>query len=310
MGSEACMSPVPAHPAQTQPLLLLLFHSPREPHSSNRQREPRNPQGQSKWSHGPLKAWHCWGIAQSTAEPGTHSHPAACPAQPGACNTDVSPHTSHHSSAALLPTPCVLGGDADARWAGRGGLWEAVMGCIGSLGSPGCPHRGAQEAGLGSTSHIPRPGCLRVTGDLEREHCGGCASHGLGAQHGSGSLPRNELFMLSAPTALETHAAMGWCPPADLNTDWQSQCHSSPQQHDAQHLCPHAAVPGPVRRAVACLSPAAPWGSRQCPRCQPPTTPGTAGPAAASRPACPQQSRHVPGSGEQPHAPHQEVLPV
>ncbi|XP_010720901.1 WAP four-disulfide core domain protein 3 isoform X2 [Meleagris gallopavo] len=23
-------------------------------------------------------------------------------------------------------------------------------------------------------------------------------------------------------------AAMGWCPPADLNTDWQSQCHSSP----------------------------------------------------------------------------------
>lgn len=102
------------------------------------------------------------------------------------------------------------------------------MGCTGSPGSPRCPHWGAQGAGLGSTSHIPWPGSLRVTGDLERERCRGCASHGLRAQHCSGSLPRNELFMLSAPTALETHAAMGWCPPADLNTDWQSQCHSSP----------------------------------------------------------------------------------
>uniref|UniRef100_A0A669P2P2 WAP domain-containing protein n=1 Tax=Phasianus colchicus TaxID=9054 RepID=A0A669P2P2_PHACC len=71
------------------------------------------------------------------------------------------------------------------------------MGCTGSPGSPRSPHWGAQGTGLGSTSHIPWPGCLRVTGDLERERCRGCASHGLGAQYSSGSLPRNELFMLS-----------------------------------------------------------------------------------------------------------------
>lgn len=32
----ACPCPIPAHPAQTQPLLLLLFHSSQEPHSSQR----------------------------------------------------------------------------------------------------------------------------------------------------------------------------------------------------------------------------------------------------------------------------------
>lgn len=222
---------------------------------------------------------------------------------------DMSPLTSHHGSAASLPTPCMLGGDADDPQAEWGGLWEAVMGCTGSAGSPRCPHWGAQRAGLGSTSHIPWPGCLRVTGDLERERCRGCASHGLGAQHCSGSLPRNELFMFSAPTALETRCH-GLVPPSRFKYRLAVAVPQQPQQHDAQHLCPRAAAPGPVHRAAACPSPAAPWGSRQWPRCQPPTTPGTEGPAAAGRPPCPQQSRRVPSSGEQPHTPHQEILPV
>lgn len=58
----------------------------------------------------------------------------------------------------------------------------------------------AQALGLWERCPSPRPGCSRVTGDLERPCCGGCVSHGPRAQHCPGSLPRAGLFMRSAPT--------------------------------------------------------------------------------------------------------------